>query len=335
MQKNMKSKVKITKLKGGSLSSTCLHESSSLSFVRKSIYLKNNREYGFQRWYSQLKKIQRFNVDFPNLFPKLLNYGLDKDYGFFDLEYIPNSSNLFDFLTKENDEKIIQKIFLKLKTSFDSLHKKKIQSFDGAIDLYYEEEIKQKISDCLNSKVFSLLIKNRKLFYNNEEIDGLCFHLDDYFKLFKKCYKNQRECLTHGNSTLENIIYDENHEQIIFIDPYEENIIDSMFADYSQVLQSSSSKYEYLNSLDISIKENHFNYEDNFPSGLIKFNDIFESYLSSFKESDILLIRLLEISQFIRMLPFKKEVDPNKMLFFYAHASFCYHNLRKNFKVIK
>ena len=29
------------------------------------------------------------------------------------------------------------------------------------------------------------------------------------------------------------------------IDPYEENIIDSKFAEYSQILQSCSSKYEY------------------------------------------------------------------------------------------
>lgn len=41
------------------------------------------------------------------------------------------------------------------------------------------------------------------------------------------------------------------------------------------------------------------------------------------------MIILLEISQFIRMLPFKMEVDSNKMYFFYGLASMLFENLKK------
>ena len=65
----------VKKFKGGSLSSTNLMEESGKLFVRKSVSLIDNREYGFQRWYSQLKKLQRYSVMYPNLFPPVLNYG--------------------------------------------------------------------------------------------------------------------------------------------------------------------------------------------------------------------------------------------------------------------
>ena len=63
----------IKQFKGGSLSSTNLIEDRGELFVRKSVSLINNREYGFQRWYSQLKKLQRYSVMFPGLFPSVLN----------------------------------------------------------------------------------------------------------------------------------------------------------------------------------------------------------------------------------------------------------------------
>ena len=60
------------KLKGGSLNNTYLIHSDNFSYIRKSVSLVENREYGFQRWYSQLKKLQRYSVLYPELFPKVL-----------------------------------------------------------------------------------------------------------------------------------------------------------------------------------------------------------------------------------------------------------------------
>ena len=56
----------MVKLKGGSLSSTYLMENEKGKFVRKMVSTKENREYGYMRWYSQMKKIQRYNTDFAN-----------------------------------------------------------------------------------------------------------------------------------------------------------------------------------------------------------------------------------------------------------------------------
>jgi hypothetical protein len=63
-------------LKGGSLSRTSLIIENKKKFVRKEVSLKLNREYGYQRWYSQLKRIHRYNKIFPKLFPELIDFGL-------------------------------------------------------------------------------------------------------------------------------------------------------------------------------------------------------------------------------------------------------------------
>ena len=46
----------------------------------------------------------------------------------------------------------------------------------------------------------------------------------------------------------------------------------------------------------------------------------------------IRIVRLLEISQYARMLPFKMEIDENKMLFFYALGSYLFHELKLDWK---
>ena len=97
--------MKITKLKGGSLSLTSLYEDGNKKFVRKTINTLENREYGYVRWYSQLKKLQRYSSLW--VYPSVLNIGYEENLAYFDIEYmegfidiktILNYDNLFKFL---------------------------------------------------------------------------------------------------------------------------------------------------------------------------------------------------------------------------------------------
>ena len=74
--------------------------------------------------------------------------------------------------------------------------------------------------------------------------------------------------------------------------------------------------------MDIKI-ENNILYIDNQTNfGLDYFNSLFKKYLVGELTNDqYISVNLFEVSQFIRMLPFKKEIDKNKMLFFYVLAS--------------
>jgi len=75
--------MKVTQLKGGSLSSTSLYEDGDRKFIRKSISTKDNREYGYVRWYTQLKKLQRLAET--GLFPKILDVNYSNNSDYFDI----------------------------------------------------------------------------------------------------------------------------------------------------------------------------------------------------------------------------------------------------------
>lgn len=89
-------------------------------------------------------------------------------------------------------------------------------------------------------------------------------------------FKNPKESFTHGNITLENLLYIPEERRVILIDPYEENVIDSDLAELSQLLQSSNSKYEIYNNLEATIKNNTITLEIGDNLGIDYFNKIYK-----------------------------------------------------------
>ena len=160
----------------------------------------------------------------------------------------------------------------------------------------------------------------------NEIDSGVNLLLDEFKKLFIDNYINPIETHTHGNLTLENILYNVDSDKIYYIDLYEENIIDSKLADYSQILQSCNSKYEIFNNLVPTIIDNNVTIDIINYDGLNYFNELFNNYI---KDENLIVIKLLEISQFLRMLPFKKEISKDHMIFFYSLASKLFNDVKK------
>ena len=322
--------IKKIKLKGGSLSKTTLVIDGNYKYVLKEISLNQNREYGFQRWYSQLKKLQRFEVMFPGLFPKLLDFGYSNLNGYFKIEYIENSVNGYEFLSKEtNHQKIelfLENIFNQLKT----IHNTKISYFPSSLELYFEEEVSQRLNDALKDEEFKIFAKNKEIIFQGQRCTSLLYNLNEYKDLFIKNNVLEFESFTHGNVTLENILYVPNTNKVFFIDPYEENIIDNPLTEYSQLLQSSNSLYEFYNSKEIEIKGNRINCNFNSPYGISYFNSLLVSKLrENLSEKEFKLMQLFEISQFVRMLPFKSKEDFDKKIFFYSLASHATDNILK------
>ena len=321
-------------LKGGSLSKTYLCiPIFGKPFVRKDVLLISNREYGFQRWYSQLKRLQRYGSMFPGVFPKLIDYGRDGDLAYFNIEYIEDAQTAHEFLLQTSNVYLIDKMFDQLVSVMGVMHKTELPSFKSSSVLYIYEEIEQKINACMHNARFKEFSSYTEIFFNGKKVTGMQHILNEYIEMFGSVYKNPIETFTHGNLTLENILYQPACNKITFIDPYEENIIDSKLAEYSQLLQSSSSLYELYNLGAPRIEGNEVLLEVGSPSGLKYFNNIFNVFMKETLTTDqIRIVRLLEISQYARMLPFKMEIDENKMLFFYALGSYLFHELKLDWK---
>lgn len=314
-------------LKGGSLSATYLIIDNDKTFVRKEVSLTQNREYGFQRWCSQLKRMQRYSVLFPGVFPKILKYGYEKDFAYFDMEYMDNFITAHQFLISTNDYDKISAFTTNLIETMQKMHKISIPSNSEAINLYLYEEVDRRLVDCYENETFTQFLTHDTIYFNGELIKSFKSQINEFYSLFKE-YSYPTETFTHGNLTLENILYSEEQNKIVFIDPYEENIVDTVLAEYSQIYQSCNSKYEIYNSMNATIIDNNVNL--NIPNyiGLDYFNKLFTNYVkNTCDDKQFKIIKLLEISQFIRMLPFKMAVDESKMIFFYALASKLFHNL--------
>ena len=324
-------KMKRQRLKGGSLSGAYLMTPDVGSqFVRKEVSLVENREYGFQRWYSQLKRMQRYSQLFPGVFPDVIGVGKEEEMAYFDMVFIENARTGHEFLLNATSTEEVDIFFNALLEKAHSLYRTKIPSFESAFDLYIYEEIEQRLKDCEGSESFQSFIRHDEIILNGRSAPSFVKRLDQYKAMAKKYYKSPIETFTHGNLTLENLIYQPETQRVVFLDPYEENVIDSKLADYSQILQSCNSKYEILNEQTPVVVANEVKADLPVYEFHDYFNERFKSYMrETLSPEEIIVTGILEISQFIRMLPFKLAVDEDKMFLFYALASNLFNDLCK------
>jgi hypothetical protein len=308
-------------LRGGSLNSTCLHETSAGAFVRKTIDTSTDREYGYVRWYSQLKKLQRYNKLFPGLTPEVLDVGVNETGAYFDIEYIADSLDITKlFVTDQLSTDQLPIMHNALWNAFDTIHSSTYNSNANALQLYFVEEVEQKLKDARQFAEFEQFFQLGEYEYNGVSTSGIQSTYDRFKQLFTQ--QIESECYVHGNPTLENIMYSLATNKITFIDLYEEGIVDSQFMDYSQVLQCSNSHYSILNNSPRTIVNNCVTYNAVIPTNLIKFNTLFvDEIIRRYGEENYQLVKLFEATQFFRMLPFKCHAgDFTAAKFFYTHA---------------
>ena len=310
--------MKLEDLKGGSLSTTELHEIDGVRYIKKRINLVKEREYGFVRWYSQLKKIQRYSVQFPNICPKIIDVSYETNDAILTLEYMEGFRDIKTILSEDklNEEQII-KIVDAVWSAFDILHSKKYPPIAGAPMLYYKEEVRQKLDDALHDHQFLEFFKNSVYEYNGQITHGIFSYINELENIFSELELPTEENI-HGNPTLENMLYSFEEDRVVFIDLYEESMIESKFLDYAQVLQCSRSHYGYINDRDVVVKDSTVSHNLKAPKNFDTFNFYFEAKLPN---NWIKLIDVLEATQFIRMLPFKcRAGEVHKAKFFYVHA---------------
>ena len=306
-------------LKGGSLSRT--YRLPQYELVGKEIVRDKNREYGFVRWYSQMKKLQRYNTQYPNLFPKVIGINVDDNKATFKIEYMEGFRDIKNILANDTltDEQIFR-ISQAVWKGFEQLHSVTHDPIPGAGKLYFEEEVIQKLKDALAIPEFAEFHAHGTYEYNGRIVQGMGAYIYEMENFFKELKLIQEENI-HGNPTLENILYSFEEDRVVFIDVYDESMIDSRFLDYAQVLQCSRSHYGYINDNKVEIGGVSVTHRLQIPTNFETFNYHFESEIAEKRIKEI--VDVFEATQFIRMLPFKVlagEIDKAK--FFYVHA--CY-----------
>lgn len=323
---------KIRLLKGGSLNETWIIDVDDYLRVRKYVDRYENREYGYNRWYSQLKRQQRYSELFPDLWLPIIDVGIEDNKAYFDMPYVHDSHNVYEYLTEQTlTPEELDDLNDTIWSAFDRMHIDNFMLSNPSVaELYVWQEVRKSLDDCTRSE-FRKFAENKKVWVDDQEVPSFVHVIDEYEELFKKTYTRTFEVFSHGNSTLENMLYVPEKKQIIFIDPYEENVIDSDLADFSQVLQSCEGTYELMNGADCEIIDNRANTFFDWYGAykLYSFHIRFDEELKRrLSDNEYIVTKLFHISQFIRMLPFKQHIDMDKMKLFYAWASVLFNDLR-------
>ncbi len=307
----------IKELKGGSLSKTTVIQNEKGIFVRKKISILKEREYGLVRWQSQIRKLQILYNYLPNHILPVLNIGYEDNYYFFDTPYLKNSDNLYYALKKGICPKIIAKKVVNL---IKLMAQKKYISNKGSLYVYIIEEIKGPILKALRAnEINALKLQSDEQTLLQEKLFKSVKRIDLIMNKFKET--ELLECITHGNFTLENALWNYTDKNIFLIDPYAETYCETILGDISQLLQSSDSGYEFISHLTNSenFRINEYpvqripNFLREFSQELLK-NVENETWYS--KEVTI----LLQASQFTRMFPFKLVNNPRQGALFIYHG---------------
>lgn len=307
-------------LKGGSLSRT--YRLPQYDLVGKQVSTEKEREYGFMRWYSQTKKMQRMSALHPDLFPKIVDIRADGKIATLRMEWLESYKDVKSILS--NDELTDDQIFKISKAiwkAFETIHARRYDPIPGAGLLYFYEEVEKKLIDANRASEKFFRFSSQDTFeYDGRIVHGIYNYMDEMRNFFSELDLIEENDIL-GNPTLENIMYSFEEDKVKFIDLYDESMIDTRFLDYAQVLQCSRSHYGYINDNQVEIGGVSVTHRLQIPKNFETFNYHFESEIAEPRTKEI--VDVFEATQFIRMLPFKVLAgDIDKAKFFYVHA--CY-----------
>jgi len=312
----------IKELKGGSFSSTKVVQlQDSQKRVRKYVASEENREYGLVRWQSQIRRMQHLHTILPNNTPPILKMGVSQNFFYYDIPYYESSQNLFEYLS-EHGESEAEILFEEIKNIISIYSQTVYGEVIGSFSVFFSEEVIGRLKNIdaeLETIYLNNVITREELFYVQKQISRVT-------PLFDKIILETEsmpivESLTHGNLTLENILYNHDTESIVLIDPYSETYAESVLGDFSQLMQSSIGLYEEIVSGGESGITNFFKVDANSKkTGVYYFGEHLKRFVAHLSKEDQKIVTLFHAAQFVRMFPFKINKTPRLAIYFLLYG---------------
>jgi hypothetical protein len=126
----------------------------------------------------------------------------------------------------------------------------------------------------------------------------------------------------HGDLTVENILVDQNLNWVL-IDPNPNNLFNSKFIDTAKLLQSLNMGYEFLQKTeDIQINGNVISFKVDISHQYIAlYNELNSKYLlKNYSDTEYMEIKLHEFINYLRLIEYKANKNPQKAVLFYCIA---------------
>lgn len=295
-------------LSGGSDAKTLLIQKDGVNFIRK---------YSIDSSASKLEDQYNWIKNFEKILPlaQTLNFSKVDDYFSYDMYYDESSQSFFDFIHCNEVEvswKVIASILgdleQKLYTNGSAKEDKKVEYVQkkllSNIDIFRKSFFDHTVSSS------DILIINGKVYKN--------LHLFDLASLSKIIVSKDSGGI-HGDLTVENIIID-GAKNYFLIDPNPNNIYNTKFIDYAKLFQSFNMGHEFLiRDISCSINKNVIQFPSIISNKYLLLQQRLSDFcLEKFGREVLFEIRLHEIINCARIIPYKIKKDPQKANLFFA-----------------
>jgi len=253
--------------------------------------------------------------------PYVENPVFDWNYFSYDLRFYHDHRSFFEII-KEGDLYRCQKILEKILNLLPHIHtnKKVLISYEN-LGHYLEEKFFRKVEYCENLyPTLKYFNRHDTVIVNGKELLGFSQIREKILdtKILKQL-SQYTETEIHGDLTAENILIGPN-DDLILLDPNNENYISSPLVDYSKLLQSLNSRYELLclvEKVEISNHCLYFQVEENLViDSLLKFFGEKMQHLFFPDERRHLVFH--EAMHLARLLPYRLKVNEHSFMAFYA-----------------
>lgn len=243
------------------------------------------------------------------------------NYFSYDLKFYHEYRSFYEII-KEGDVFRCQDILEKIIKLLPLIHiKENVTIGREQLVRYIDEKFFRKIEYCENLfsqlKYFNLY---DKVIINGKEVSN--FSQIKQRLLEPHVIKNLsqfNETEIHGDLTVENILVGPKNE-LIFLDPNNENFVSSALVDYSKILQSLHSRYEFLCLVDTVEVKKHclsFHLDTNMTlDHLLKF--FLEQMRLRFFPQEREQLIFHEAMHLARLLPYRLRVNEHSFMAFYG-----------------
>ena len=246
------------------------------------LWLKNNQEHSF--------------------IPRVFEHNQTKDHFSYEMEFYENHQSSFEVLIKEGQERgviIIEKLLSHIASLNTPTGRKTTLSH---YKTYIQEKLVEKLTQCSESNPkFKIILSEEKIIINGKQyLNFPLIFKELHTKKVSSLFSELDMCNVHGDITLENVLIDD-LDNLILLDPNDENILSTFHLDIGKLFQSLHSEYEYLlNIKDYTVEERKI-YQEKLD---FHFLHLKNHLLNKYEKEDLIIIKFHEAVHLTRLLPY-------------------------------
>lgn len=318
----------IKDLSAGSNATVILAQKNNTFFYRKYLIDKNT-----DTLVKQYKWIQEYCSKIPCV--EVLDFYVSKTCCYYDMKYYSDSTTFYDVIhTVPVHESLA--IIINIFDKFDNVLFNPIKPQVNEIECYIQEKVIRNYNICKEwcMQYYNEIWNNDIVYINKRKFKSMSRYEQFIKEHLQKIFNNDFSSPIHGDLTIENIICRDNIQNPWYIiDPNNTVGFSSSYFDYSKILQSLHSGYEFLHLVDdFSVFENSIHFRDKISHAYVNLYNEYHDFLTGkFSYFEIKSIYYHELVHWFRLMPYKIKSNPKKAVIYFAKLLMLLQELEEKF----